>query len=244
MTYVTDGSFEGILTAVFEAYERKEEPEAIVSRDQYQMSLISEAREVKTHMDKSDRVYRSVISKMSHEVMEELYRAYLHEDPDVGTAIYRYIKIGLKTGRRVISFLQNPDILRVHDMSYKVMGESHLFLGILRFNKLKNGIYYARIEPDNNIVMLLSNHFTERMNDQPWIIHDAKRGIYALYDTHHVVFSNEPIPIDDKDREGEFELLWKKYFKAIAIESRVNPRLQKSFMPRRYWKNLTELNNP
>lgn len=240
MIYVTDGSFEGILTAVFEAYEKKEEPEAIVSKNEYQVSLFSEIREVKTQTEKSDRVYRTIVSKMGEEAIEVLYRAYLHEDTDVGIAIFRYIRVGLKVGKRVISYLQNPDVLLINDMSHKVLAENHLFLGILRFNKLKNGIYYAKIEPDNNITALLINHFVERLNDQPWIIHDAKRGIYALYNTNQVVISNEYIPIPENKNDDDFEELWKRYFEAIAIESRLNPRLQKAFMPRRYWKNLTE----
>lgn len=240
MIYITDGSFEGILTAIFEAFLHKEEPENIVSREQYQISMVTGLRDIETSQEKSDRVYKAIVDKMSNEVIEVLYRAYLHEHPDVGIAIYRYIRIGLKIGRKVISYLQNPDILRVNDMSQKVLTEINLFLGILRFKKLKNGIYYAKFEPDNNITMLLSNHFAERLSDQPWIIHDTKRDIYALYDTIQVVFSNEHLTIPEDIIDEKFEILWKKYFKAIAIESRMNPKLQKQFMPRRYWGNLTE----
>lgn len=242
MIYVTDGTFEGILSAVFEAYAHKEEPEAIVSRAHFQLTLFSEVRDIETQPDKSDRVYRSVVEKMSQEAIEELYRAYLGEDPDVGLAIYRYIKVGLKVGRRVLSYLQHPDVLRVHDMSRRVAMETHTFTGILRFTRLKNGIYYAKMEPDNSIIMLLAPHFADRLNDQPWIIHDAKRNLYALYNTEQVVFSDEVLPIRDDERDEEFELLWRKYFQAIAIESRINPRLQRAFMPRRYWKNLPEKN--
>lgn len=241
MIYVTDGSFEGILTAVFEAYQKKEEPQSIISQKVFQLSLDTEVKEIKTDEEKSGRVYNSIINKISHDALELLYKAWLSEHYDVGVAIYRYIKIGLNIGNRVISYLQNPDILMVHDLAQEVSKEIHLFLGILRFKKLYNGVYYSKIEPDNNIVMLLVEHFVKRLSNQPWIIHDAKRNIYAFYNTDQVVFSNESIdiPIDNWD-DKEFELLWQRYFKAIAIESRINPRLQKQFMPRRYWKNMTE----
>jgi probable DNA metabolism protein len=241
MIYITDGSFEGILTAVFEAYERKEEPEAIYSSDGCQMRLASEARDIMTDASKSDRVYRAIVGKMSQESLEDLYRAFLSEHPDCGTYIYRYIKIGLKVGRRVVSFLQNPDVLRVHDLSCKVLTECHLFLGMLRFRKAKSGIFYAGYEPDNNITMLLTDHFAERLSDQPWIIHDQRRDIFALFNTEEVIFSTGLSPsIIEADDEEEFEALWKRYFKSIAIESRRNLKLQRSFMPRRYWKHLIE----
>ncbi|MGI6122860.1 MAG: TIGR03915 family putative DNA repair protein [Acetivibrionales bacterium] len=242
MIYVTDGSFEGILSAIFEAYENKEIPESIVSRDFYQISLDTDVKEIHTNEEKSGRVYNAIIEKMSHEALETIYKAWLSEHYEVGTALYKYVKIGLKIGKKVLSYLQNPDVLLVNDLAHKVAFESHRFLGILRFKKLKNGLYYSRIEPDNNITMLIAEHFAQRMSDQSWIIHDAKRNVYALYDTNEIVFTNEEIPItSDGIVDTMFEQLWKNYFKTIAIESRKNPRLQRQYMPRRYWKNLTEV---
>lgn len=241
MNYVTDGSFEGILTAVFEVYQKREAPQSIISRDYFQMQLDGKSREITTDDEKAQRVYNAIKNKISNEALEVLYKAWLSEHNDVGTAIYNYIRIGLKIGNKVVSYLQNPDILLVHDLYQKVEKESHLFLGILRFKKLYTGIYYSRIEPDNNITMLITDHFVQRLSDQPWIIHDAKREIYALYDTNQVVFTKQSINISmDKCDDAGFELLWKKYFQAIAIENRKNLRLQKQFMPRRYWKNITE----
>ena len=42
------------------------------------------------------------------------------------------------------------------------------------------------------------------------------------------------------NREKEIQEIWKKYFKHIAIKERKNSKLQKSFMPVRYWKYLVE----
>lgn len=241
MIYVTDGTFEGILTAIFEAYRNKEEPGSIVTGESFQTMLGADIRTIETDSEKSDRVYRAIVEKMSHEALEILYRSWLSEHRDVGVAIYRFVKTGLKLGKKVISFIQDPDVQMITDLSMKVTKEVHLFTGILRFNKLKNGIYYARIEPDNNIVMLLAGHFADRLSDQPWIIHDARRDFSALFDTNEVVYTTDciNIPEDYKD-DMEFEILWKKYFKTMAIQSRINPKLQRSFIPARYWKNLPE----
>lgn len=241
MIYVTDGTFDGILTAIFEAYGSKEEPEAIIADDNYQLPLSTAIRRIDTDQEKSDRVYRAINGKMSRESLEDLYRAYLSDHPDRGAYIYRYVKIGLKVGRRVRNYLQNPDVLMIHDLNLKVTGETHMFLGLLRFKKLKCGIFYACYEPDHNVTMLLTDHFAERLSDQPWVIHDLRRNIFALYNTEEVVFSTGSPPlIDEAYDEEEFETLWKMYFKTVAIESRYNPKLQKSFMPRRYWKHLVE----
>ena len=242
MIYVTDGSFEGILTAIFEAYEKKEDPESIVSQGSYQISLDSAVREISTDEEKSRRVYNAVIRKMSQQAIEIMYKAWLSEYREIGTALYKYIKMGLKLGPQILSYLQNPDVSLVNGLADKVSFEVHRFMGILRFKKLTNGLYYAKIEPDNNITMLIANHFRDRFSDQPWIIHDAKRNIFVLYDTNQVIIIKEDIKIhSNNDEDKIFEELWKNYFKAISIDDRRNPRLQKQYLPRRYWRNLTEM---
>ncbi len=240
MIYVTDGSFEGILTAVFEAYSNKEEPDTITLGSDYQLSLGTEIREIATDAEKSDRVWRGIQSRISEKCLEDLYRAYLSEHPQAGLYIYRYVRLGLKLGRKVEGYLQHPDVQAIHDLSRRVASEVHLFLGLLRFRRLKNGIFYACYEPDSNITQLIAGHFAARLSDQPWIIHDKKRDVLALYNGVEVVFATGLPPIAEEACDEEYEALWKQYFKAIAIESRRNPKLQRSFMPARYWKNLAE----
>jgi probable DNA metabolism protein len=50
---------------------------------------------------------------------------------------------------------------------------------------------------------------------------------------------------DEKNKNAsvndQWEDLWKHYHKTINNESRDNPKLQKQFMPKRYWKYLPEI---
>ena len=34
---------------------------------------------------------------------------------------------------------------------------------------------------------------------------------------------------------------WKRFYRAVAVESRYNPELRRQFMPKRLWKNITEM---
>ena len=50
--------------------------------------------------------------------------------------------------------------------------------------------------------------------------------------------------LDDRflaEEERRFQLLWKNYFRALAIPERLNEKQQRRMMPRRYWKHLTEM---
>ena len=49
------------------------------------------------------------------------------------------------------------------------------------------------------------------------------------------------IDVDLAEDERQFQLLWKNYFRALAIPQRINERQQRRMMPRRYWKHLTEM---
>jgi probable DNA metabolism protein len=42
------------------------------------------------------------------------------------------------------------------------------------------------------------------------------------------------------ENEVQYQRLWKRYFKAITIRERINPKLHRQHLPRRYWKYLTE----
>jgi len=243
MVYLFDGSFEGLLTCVFEAYASKELDVSIQSRDVYTPSFLDTVREIKTDMGKFERVYSSIPKKISARAQEIVYRAWLSEDKDAPDLIFHFLKTGYKIGGRVTDYLQDPKISRIIDLDRKVGREAHRFLGLLRFKEVSEGIFYAGYEPDHNITVLIAPHFTMRLSMQPFIIHDKKRNISAVFDGKELVFTDRVPRIGDEKTvsEDEYAALWKAFFKSIAIKERRNSRAQMQFMPKKYWKNLTEM---
>ncbi len=59
VTYVYDGSFEGLLTAVFESFESRELPCSIVAEDEFVPTLFA-CKTVDTDPQKADRVRRGL----------------------------------------------------------------------------------------------------------------------------------------------------------------------------------------
>ena len=41
--------------------------------------------------------------------------------------------------------------------------------------------------------------------------------------------------------EQHFQKLWKTFFNTISIKERTNPRCQMQYMPKKYWKDLIEM---
>lgn len=242
LAYIYDGSFEGLLTAIFEAYYRKEDPVAIVQEQGLQQDLLLQHVHIETDSAKSDRVYTSIWRNISHEALKNVYHTYLSEAPEAGTLIYCYLKLGWKMGGKVDLHMSDDTVFKVMDINRRLEFEVHRLMGFVRFRQVEGGIYYSEISPDNNVVELLAPHFAERLSDQKWIIRDVKREFAALYNMKTWImseFSVADIP-GDTEEETQYVKLWKEFFNTLAIPSRINPKLQRQLMPRRYWEHLTE----
>ena len=124
----------------------------------------------------------------------------------------------------------------------------------IRFQKANDGTYLAVVSPDHDVLPLVTDHFTDRFNDQSWLIYDARRHYGFHYNGQQVIritFEDEaavPFSLADGKLDAAvlssddqlLQNLWRTYFKAICIKERMNPRKQLNDMPRRYWKYMTE----
>ncbi|MFW6286708.1 MAG: TIGR03915 family putative DNA repair protein, partial [Candidatus Sumerlaeota bacterium] len=102
-------------------------------------------------------------------------------------------------------------------------------------------------EPDHNVIMMLAWHFKQRLRAERWVIHDRKRDIGLAWDgkqLHEVLEFPETTEDILSHDEAFYQELWRTFTRSIAVESRKNPKLQRQFMPRRYWKYLTEMQAP
>jgi probable DNA metabolism protein len=209
----------------------------------YQQSFFELTLNVETVREHAYRVAKSIHETFGHEGFKRVYYAYLAEDDAYGTVLFRSLKQAYKLGENAFDALGDEDIRKLYQMANKVSRESHLFLGLLRFAALDNGIYYAPFEPTQNIISIVAQHFEERLADQIWVIHDQKRGIGAFYDKVHYHLA----PLENADAlqyaqdELAFQALWQGYVKHIAIEARRNLPLQRQHMPKKYWQFLTEM---
>lgn len=241
MIFLFDGSIDGLFSAIYDAYYYSA-PEQIYNENNYQIELAKEYHRVETMITKSEKVQKSILEKLSEHTMNHVLKVLLSEKEDSATCIYKFLKIAFKKGPAIIDDLSKPDILKFRDYSKMVARENHLLVGLLRFKKLDNGIYYCEFSPTYDQVRLLSQHFADRLNDQFWIIHDVSRKYASFYDKENWYIKN--VDIDPKINydieEIKFQGLWKEYFEKIAIEERKSEKRQMGMMPKKYWKHLVE----
>jgi probable DNA metabolism protein len=114
---------------------------------------------------------------------------------------------------------------------------------------LKDGIYFARIDPDFDVLTLIIKHFKSRYQDQQWMIYDLRRKYGAYYDLQNVEIITLDLSVNAlqandtnvySDAEIEYQKLWAEYFDHANIKERKNKKLHLQHVPKRYWKYLTE----
>ena len=101
---------------------------------------------------------------------------------------------------------------------------------------------YEKINPDNDILELLSIHFAKRLKNEYWIIEDEGRKIVSIYNKDKFyIIDRCDIKLNLDNTDNVWEDLWIVFFKTIGIKSRENKRCQMSFMPKKYWQNIVEM---
>ena len=141
-------------------------------------------------------------------------------------------------------------MLEVHQLAKKVSHDKHYIIQFVRFQKAADDIFFAPISPRHNALPLAIEHFKDRFSDQKWVIYDIKRKYGYYYDLHTMVemtLDNDEHLLSGKldealmaEDEKLFQDLWKGYFKAMTIKERINLKLHRQHMPKRFWKYLTE----
>lgn len=187
----------------------------------------------------------ALFSRLRHsapDAAHTLYYLMLAEREGIETSLLHYIGLALMHGDWVNGYLTHPGVKAIVSEARKVGRELHRMKGLLRFEQLQDGTWLARMEPDSNIIQPLAHHFSRRQQAQEWFIYDVRRRSAAHWDRCSIQFGtveqfSRPAL---SDGEKQVQAMWQAFFRTIAIPDSRNPRLQKSCMPEKYWKYLTE----
>jgi probable DNA metabolism protein len=248
-----DYTFEGLLTALFDAYFRRTFPDLLLGETESLPLFYDDLHTVVTDTAKSERVWRGLCRKLSPSAQTALMECWLAEEPETPMLLLRYMRKTIDAPGSIETNFADPDVLEFSRMWKRVDWERTRLLQFLRFQKAADGTYFAAVEPEKNALPLAVEHFRDRFSDQRWLIYDIRRAYGFYYDLQRVerVTFREDVRAGHlvtgmlsgelmADDEALFQQLWKTYFKAICIKERMNPRKQRQDMPVRYWRLLTE----
>ena len=245
---------DGLLTAVFDAFSLKEQPEQLLAKGDALPLFCDHTYSVTTDDEKARRVWTGLEKQLSHEAVRLISVSWLSELSELSTPLFQYVCKVFRQGDISKNFADS-DVLTVTNIARRVLHEQLRMKQFIRFQKAKDGTYLAVVSPDHNVLPIIIDHFQDRFNDQPWLIYDAKRHYGCYYEGAdkpiRVTFEDETtVPFNLADGKLSDDVLssddqlmqelWRTYFKAICIRERMNPRKQLKEMPRRYWKYMTE----
>ena len=250
--YTYDGTFEGLLSVIFEIYDRKAWPDKIEKQGKEQQTGIFAAHQfIPTDEAKAGRVWQGLKKKLSETACADLYKTYLWEQPGFEMLIFRYVELAFASSASIEENFAADCVRQVTHISRQIFREKHRMEAFVRFQKTADDLFYAAISPDYNVLPLLKDHFQKRYADQRWLIFDVKRQYGLYYNLEHADFiCLEEANLQGKtgalpaailsEKEPLYETLWQTYFHHVNIPERKNKKLHLKHMPVRYWKYLTE----
>jgi len=130
----------------------------------------------------------NILEKIDELILKYIYDVFISNNENKELIIYYFYKNHLKYGLRVLNMYNLKCVLETRKISKYVKNETHKYKGYIRFKELNNKSLYAEIEPVNNILFLISNHFKIRLKNEYWIIKDNKHNLISIYDEEKFLY--------------------------------------------------------
>ncbi|MDO4501568.1 MAG: TIGR03915 family putative DNA repair protein [Coriobacteriia bacterium] len=247
LAYCYDGTLEGLLTAVFQAYALHEDPRDVLPAGQVQPRLGQMVREIQTDFALAERVKKGLHLKAGRDAFELCRTVGVSDRPDAGTLVYRFVRFAMKTGKAWSRQVMDPAVEPMLAIRRSLGYEKERLLQFIRFKELEGGLWFATCNPKANLVPFVMDHFSDRFNTQSFIIYDEVHHIAGIYDGTEWYLASvdqdeflERLPPQSRN-EARMQQAWKLFYRSVSIDARYNPELRTRWMPKRFWKNLTEV---
>lgn len=248
--YICQNSSEGIFTAIYNIYENKHNlPDTRILLE-WEPLLMAEYIEVETDAEKSEKVLRTLFRRFGQADTYLIFMAMASPDPEKAESVYRTISYGLANKIQpghLFDHLADRAILYTHKLALNARRECQHFKGFLRFRELKNGGMYALINPKNDLLPELMEHFSDRFPSEDFLILDEVRNLIGVHKARENWFlTKDPVAFEKikttevSGKQTYYEELFKRFCKTIAIKERGNEDLQKNLLPLRYRTYMTE----
>lgn len=233
--------FEDILTCIYDAWSMAlivgHDNIRLVREPVYQQTLFDEYIHVDADNDKVEKVIRSIKKSISEQAYNYVFYASLSEQEDALQAIYNFLRVGFAVGSRVCFMYANPYVMRMAELKRKIGNESHFFKEFSRFTSLDNKVYVCHIEPKNNVITLVAEHFADRMPSEHWVMVDDKRKMAVVHPKDEDIYLRYLTDAEfetlsrSEEYEDEYTEMWRSFFRVIGIKERENYKCQRNMFP-------------
>ena len=241
IAYEYDGSFEGILCCVYDAFYRREAPAIFAGTAQ---AFLYETRRIASD-ERAGKVLISIREKIGREMVDFLRLCLLTCLPDKEEQMLRLIRMGYQKGIGVLQMLADPCVNALQKAVFALTHEAHQFTGFVRFQEA-GGALFAVIRPKNQVLSLMEPHFCARFNAESFLIYDKTHKQALVHQPGRTgIFPLEHFELPEAgEEERAYQQLWRLFYQTIEVPGRRNERQRQTLMPKRYWASLTEFESP
>lgn len=241
LIYRYDGSFQGFLCCVAECFRDKHMPQGIELLDEVQSTLFP-VKEIDTDLSIARRVGHSIAEKISGEAYRQVKNGFLTCLEEKELRLLRFLLLGYRCGASVMKLSTNNDVHVLEKAVRFLQNEAHFHREFLRFSDY-DGVLVSIITPKNTVLPLIAPHFCDRLSGERFVIYDKTHCMGFLWEPSgkREFFQADGLSVPQPgEDEKKYRELWKTFYKAIAVEGRMNFDLRRNRMPKRYWPNMTE----
>lgn len=246
--FICKNDFESMMTCVYDAWAsgKGHENVKLVREPVFQQDLFCEYIHVDADPKKVLKVVRSIQRKISYEAYLSVFYAAFSREEDALDTIYRFLILGFAYGAKIVSMLSCPPVMRITELRRNVGNEAHYFREFSRFASPDGSVYVSHIEPKNNVLLFVANHFQDRMPSEYWIMIDDSRRVAAVHPRNedfyirYLTKTEAEELLKTEETEDEYTSLWRTFFHTIGIKQRENPACQRNLFPIWLRKHATE----
>ena len=137
VTLLTDGTFEGLLTAVFDSYSVHPAPISVHAAAVCQQELGRRYLEIRTDDAKAERVIAGVKKSLGADGYAQVWTCFQSNSVYKEDIIYKYIRFGMKIGRVIHQKITDERVMRLQKLVSLVGREAGMLRQFIRFSKLE-----------------------------------------------------------------------------------------------------------
>lgn len=245
--YLCEDTPDGIFTAIYDTWTVHISNDQLFIRVEkgHEFEFFVEYIYVQTDPEKAVKVARSVEKQLGREAYDMMFAASLSHEADKGDIIYHFLKLGFQVGRTVTQMHSEEAVCRLFELKRNVWNEAHYTKEFLRFHETEEGILLARINPRNQVLPLVADHFSDRFPEEHFVILDEIHEMGLFHEKGRQWYM-VPLDIDILNEiwkhrgSSEYEQLWKTFFKTISIKERENYKCQRTNCAIRYRDYMLE----
>lgn len=180
---IYDGSFKGLLTAVYNVFEMDVQDVVITKGTQHVPGLFTKEVQVVTDPVRASGVWRSLRLKAGAAACDQLYKAFLSELKGAENGILEYVALAYSQEHFQPNDTTQPCIKKIAYAAGMVnRSEQRCYEYICDAFKA-NSKKWISINPDFNVLPLLAKRFRNELGNRAWILYDRKRNYGFHYDT-------------------------------------------------------------